>query len=245
MKKISAELVAKDACRGSARGDVVIVVDVLRCTSAIVTALANGAIDVKAVKTLSEARSLKSRNPTSILAGERHGFPPRGFDIGNSPREFTPDRVRDRRIIITTTSGTQAINNASRARIVLIGSFLNVTAAAKTAWEISVNENSNLTVAMSGKQGSFSLEDMLCAGAIINRWDSKMVEYSDLACAALLAYRNASTDLLRHILVGNHAQELVEAGFRDDVLFCTELDKWSIVPVLREGSIKILEKSYR
>jgi 2-phosphosulfolactate phosphatase len=243
VRKISAELVAKDARRGSARGDVVIVVDVLRCTSAIVTALANGAIDVRAVKTLSEARSLKSRNPTSILAGERHGFPPKGFDIGNSPREFTPDRVRDRRIIITTTSGTQAINNASRARIVLMGSFLNVTAAAEAAWKISEDENSNLTIAMSGKQGSFSLEDMLCAGAIINHWDSSIVEYSDVARAALLAYRNASTDLLRHVLVGNHAQELVNAGFKDDVLFCTELDKWSIVPVLKEGSIRILEEN--
>lgn len=243
MRKISAELTAKDAHRGSARGDVVIVVDVLRCTSAIVTALANGALDVKAVKTLSEARLLKSRNPTSILAGERHGFPPKGFDIGNSPREFSADRVRGRRIIITTTSGTQAINNASGARIVLIGSFLNVTAAAETAWKISEDENSNLTIVMSGKQGRFSLEDMICAGAIINHWDSSMVEYSDATCAALLAYRNASADLLHHILMGNHAQELVKAGFKDDVLFCTELDKWSIVPVLREGSITILEES--
>lgn len=243
VRRISAELVAKDASRGSARGDVVIVVDVLRCTSAIVTALANGAVDVKAVKTIREARSLKSRNPTSILAGERDGFPPKGFDIGNSPREFTQDRVRDRRIIMTTTSGTQAIDNASKARIVLLGSFLNVTATARTAWEIAEKENSNLTIAMSGKQGSFSLEDMLCAGAIINHWDSNMVEYSDAAYASLLAYRSASSDLLRHILMGNHAQELVEAGFRDDVFFCVESDKWSIVPFLREDSIRILEKS--
>jgi 2-phosphosulfolactate phosphatase len=243
VRKISAEFVAKDASRGSARGDVVIVVDVLRCTSAIVTALANGALDVKAVKTVREARLLKSRNPNSILAGERDGFPPEGFDIGNSPREFTQDRVKDSRIIVTTTSGTQAINNASKARIVLLGSFLNVTATANSAWEIADKENLNLTIAMSGKQGSFSLEDMLCTGAIINRWDSNMVAYSDAAYAALLAYGNASSDLLRHILMGNHAQELVEAGFRDDVSFCVELDKWSIVPILREGSIRILERS--
>jgi len=243
VRRISAEFVAKDARRGSDRGDVVIVVDVLRCTSAIVTALANGATEVKAVKTIREARSLKSRNPASILAGERGGFPPEGFDIGNSPREFTQDRVRGRRIIITTTSGTQAINNASEARTVLLGSFLNVTAIAKTAWDIAEKENSNLTIAMSGKQGGLSLEDMLCTGAIINHWDNSLVEYSDAAYAALLAYRNASSDLPRHILTGNHAQELVEAGFRDDVLFCIESDKWPIVPVLREDSIKILEES--
>ncbi|MCJ7631823.1 2-phosphosulfolactate phosphatase, partial [Candidatus Bathyarchaeota archaeon] len=237
MRKVNAELMAKDAIRGGRRGDVVVLIDVLRCTSAIVTALANGATDVIAVKSVSRARSLKSRNPDSILAGERGGLPPRGFELGNSPLDFSAKKVRGKGIIITTSSGTQAIQNASEARVVLLGSFLNLTAVAKKAWEVADEKSCGLTVAMSGKLGSFSLEDFLCSGAIANLWENESAVFSDSAYASLLAYRSACSNLFESVLKGNHAQELVKIGLNKDVAFCCELDRYDTIPILKEGRI--------
>ena len=232
---------AKDAVRGGSRGDVVVVIDVLRCTSAIVTALANDATNVTAVESVSRARSLKSRNPDSILAGERGGLPPRGFELGNSPLDFSAKKVSGKGIIITTSSGTQAIQNASEARVVLLGSFLNLTAVAKKAWEAADEKSCGLTVAMSGKLGSFSLEDFLCSGAIANLWENESAAFSDSAYASLLAYRSARSDLFENVLKGNHAQELVRIGFNRDVAFCCERDRYDTVPILKEGKIVRLE----
>jgi len=241
MRTVNVEFTAKDARRGVERGDVIIVVDVLRCTSSIVTALANGATDVTAVRSISEARALKAKNPSFILAGERGGLPPNGFELGNSPREFSARNVKDRSVIITTTSGTQAISNASKAKVVLMGSFLNLTAVAEKAFQIATEKNYGLTVAMSGKLGSFSLEDFLCAGGIVSLWEGEELEFSDSAHASLLAYNTASDDLLKNVLRGNHARELVNLGLEQDVAFCCERDRYDIVPNLKDGRIVRLE----
>jgi len=241
MRIVNVEFIAKDAIRGVERGDVIVVVDVLRCTSSIVTVLANGANEVTAMRSVSEARALKSTNPFLILAGERGGLPPKGFELGNSPRDFSTKNVKGRSVIITTTSGTQAINNASKAKVVLIGSFLNLTAVAKTAMNMAHETDIGLTIAMSGKLGSFSLEDFLCAGGIVDLWEGEELEFSDSAYASLLGYRAAGDNLLKHVLNGNHARELVNLGLREDVSFCCERDKFDVVPVLRGGRIVRLE----
>ena len=237
MRTVNVEFTAKDAVRGVERGDLIIVVDVLRCTSTIVTALANGATDVTAVKSVSEARALKSKNPTSILAGERGGLPPKGFELGNSPRDFTAKKVKGRSIIITTSSGTQAINNASKAETVLMGSFLNLTAVAEKALQTAAAKDVGLTVVMSGRIGSFSLEDYLCAGGIVTKWEDEELEFSDAAYASLLGYKAASRDLLDHILRGTHAQGLVNLGLGEDVSFCCERDRYAVVLILKDGRI--------
>jgi len=241
MRTVNVELIARDARRGVERGDVIIVVDVLRCTSSIVTALANGATDVTAVRSVTEARALKSKNPRFVLAGERGGLPPRGFELGNSPRDFSARNVKGRGVIITTTSGTQAINNASGAKVVLIGSFLNLTAVTKTALRTAVEKNSGLTVAMSGKRGSFSLEDFLCAGGIVSTWRDEELEFSDSADASLLAHRAASDNILENVLKGSHARELVDLRLKEDVVFCCERDRYDVVPILKNGRIVRLE----
>jgi 2-phosphosulfolactate phosphatase len=241
MRVVNVEFTAKDAHRGVERGDVMIVVDVLRCTSSIVTALANGASEVTAVRSVSEARALKSKNPSFVLAGERGGLPPKGFELGNSPIDFSARNVKGRSVIITTTSGTQAINNASKASVVLMGSFLNLTVVARKALQIAVEKGCGLTVAMSGRLGSFSLEDFLCAGGIMSLWEEKELEFSDSAYASLLGYRAASDNLLEQILKGSHARELVNLGLGEDVAFCCERDKYDVVPTLKHGRIVRLE----
>ena len=241
MTTVSVEFIAKDAVRGAERGDLVVVVDVLRCSSSIVTALANGATDVTAVKSVSEARALKRKNPSHVLAGERGGLPPNGFELGNSPRDFSAKNVQVRSVVITTSSGTQAINNASGARVVLIGSFLNMSAVAEKALRMAAERGIGLTVAMSGKLGAFSLEDFLCAGGIVSRWDGEGLEFSDSAYASLLGYRATSDNILSHVLRGTHAQELVELGLGEDVSLCCEVDRYAVVPVLRDGKIVLSE----
>lgn len=241
MKTVNVEISAKDAGRGAERGDVVVVVDVLRCTSSIITALANGATDITAVRSVSGARKLKLRNPESVLAGERGGVPPEGFELGNSPLDFSVKNVKGKSVIITTSSGTLAINNASKAKFVFLGAFLNVTSVAKKAWRIADEKNCGITVALSGKLGSFSLEDFLCAGAIMNVCGDNLPKFSDSAYASLLAYKIAKDSLLQYVLEGSHAQELVELGLKEDVVLCCDRDRYDLVPILKKGKIVRLE----
>jgi 2-phosphosulfolactate phosphatase len=242
MKLISVELMAKDAFRGVERGDVIIVIDVLRCTSSIVTAMINGASSIIPVGSVGQARALKAKDRNYVLAGERGGLPPRGFDLGNSPRDFSTEKVRGKDIVITTTSGTQAIRNASEAKTVLIGSFLNLASAAAQASKIALRNGRSLTIALSGKKGTFSLEDFLCAGAIISKIRSKS-RLSDAASASLLAFKAADENLAENILMGNHARELVDLGMEEDVILCSQKDKYDVVPILSNGRIVRLEST--
>jgi len=240
MKLVSVELTAKDAHRGVERGDVIIVIDVLRCTSSIVTALVNGAASIIPVESVGQARAMKAKQSNYVLAGERGGLPPRGFNLGNSPRDFSTERIRGKDIIITTTSGTQAIKNVSWAKTVLIGSFLNLASVAAQASKIASGDGKSLTIALSGKKGTFSLEDFLCAGAIISRIQSSP-RLSDAASASLLAFKAADENLEEAVLMGNHARELVDLGLEEDVIICSQKDKYDVVPILSHGRIVRLE----
>ncbi|MBS7654517.1 2-phosphosulfolactate phosphatase, partial [Candidatus Bathyarchaeota archaeon] len=110
--KVNIEFLAKDSEKAAKRGDLIIIIDALRCCSSIVTALANGAEAIIPVKTLREAYRIHARNPKYLLAGERGGLKPRGFDLGNSPLEYTSERVHGKIILLTTTSGTTAITRS-------------------------------------------------------------------------------------------------------------------------------------
>ena len=113
-----------------AEGFAAVVIDILRASTTIVTALANGAARVIPLTTVEEARARREKEPESLLGGERNAVPPPGFDLGNSPREYTPERVNGKTIIITTTNGTRACQSADRAGAgpVVIGGFVNLQA---------------------------------------------------------------------------------------------------------------------
>jgi 2-phosphosulfolactate phosphatase len=239
------ELRAADAVNGVNRGDVIVVIDVLRASSTIVTALTAGAAAVIPVKTIEEAHMLKEKHPEYILGGERGGLKPIGFDLGNSPREYVAERVNEREIVLSTSSGTQALSAVLDAPIALVGSFLNATAAADASWRLARGLERDLTIVLSGRMGEFSLEDFLCGGAILDRLDDRGLEYTDTAYAALLAYRTASGRLLESVLRSKHGRELVKLGLLEDVVFCCCIDKYSIVPALRKGRIVRLDSSAR
>lgn len=238
---VNLEILAKDASKAVRRGDVIIIIDVLRCSSTIIAALANGAKGIIPVKTLKEAKAYHQKHLEFILAGERRGLKPEGFDLGNSPLEFSPETIKGRHVILTTTSGTMAISLAKNGRWTLIGALLNAKAVAEAAMKIAEKEQIGISLVLAGKKGRFSLEDFICAGAIVGSLPTEKVKHSDAALAASLAFQQASESISRTVQIGDHAQFLKSVGFGADIKFCCRLDAFGIVPVYKNGVIVPLE----
>lgn len=243
MTHINLELVATDAAAAVKRQDITVIVDVLRASSTIVTALASGAQAVMPLRNVEEARRMKRANPEYVLAGERGGLRPRGFDLGNSPLEYTRERVENKGILLTTSSGTQALAAAKEAPVTVVGSFLNAAAVSYVVKQLSKEKELGITIALSGKRGKFSLEDFLCGGALVARLRKDTDRCSDTAWAAYLSYQASERRLLNTILMGDHAKELVGLGLSEDVRFCSTLDRYLVVPVLESGWLVEMKQS--
>ena len=234
---------ARDIARAVQRKDVIIVIDALRCCSTIVTALANAADGVIPTTTVREARMLHLKRPELLLAGERSGIKPKGFDLGNSPLEFSSQRVKEKSIILTTTSGTKAIISSKGAKYVFTGAFLNANAIAKAASEIAEREKIGISLISVGTVGHFSLEDFICVGAIARDFPVDNVQHSDAVLAALLAFQRAHKSLDTVIQSGYHARHLKSIGFKGDVKFCCQLNIFQIVPFFNGEIIVPLAKA--
>jgi len=238
--RVDVEFAAKDVVRAAKRGDLIIVVDVLRCSSSIVNALAN---DVKAViptETLKEAYRLQEQHPDFLLVGERKGRKLKGFNLGNSPLEFVREVVDGKTVIMTTTSGTRALVRCHRAEHVLVGAFLNAGAVAKKAVEIAQRNKVNVSFVLAGEKGSFSLEDFLCAGAIASEFPHDRFDFSDEALAAVLGFERVKDALSEYVKKSRHAKHLIELGFEKDIAFSCRLDHFGLVPVYRDGKVTLI-----
>jgi 2-phosphosulfolactate phosphatase len=236
---ITVECDPKNAVKAVQREDVIIIIDVLRCTSSIITMLANDAKSVITTSSVNMARRIHTEHPEFILAGERRGTKPKGFDLGNSPLAFSPEAVREKHVILTTTNGTKAISNAKGSKWVLIGALLNAKSGIKTAFSIAEREETGISLVLSGKKGSFSFEDFLCAGAMSEKLPPESVEYSDAALAAVLSFQQARDSLETIVQQGTHAKYLISLGkpFVEDIQHCCQLDKYEVVPYLKGGYI--------
>ena len=212
-----------------------VVIDVLRASSTIVTALANGCrriIPVVHVREAFEVAASLNGEPV-LLCGERKGNKVSGFDLGNSPREYAEEVVRNKTLILTTTNGTRAIHTARRAHEVLVGSFLNVEAVAD--W--IRGRSRDVVIFCAGGMGQFSLEDAVCAGflvrALLNDSDSRFEATSAARSASELAEKHG--DDLRHMLfTSKHGRYLTDEGFGHDLEFCARLNSRPLVPVLEK-----------
>lgn len=216
---------------------VVVVSDILRASSAIVSAFMNGVEKVIPVGTLEEAKSYKDRG--FMVAAERDGIVRDFADFGNSPYNFTPERVKGKEIVYSTTNGTNAIQLASTGSQVLIGAYLNITALAdhikKTGKE--------LLILCAGWKNKFNLEDTLFAGAL-----SRMVledqQYSTICDATLGAidlYESAETDMMAYIEKVAQRHRLKKNNLDDVIEYCHEFDLTRLVPVLEEGHLVPLQ----
>jgi 2-phosphosulfolactate phosphatase len=239
--RISLELKATDADKIADRGDVIIVIDVLRCGTSIVNALTNGVQSIVPTATLKEAYKLHSQHANFLLVGERRGLKPKGFDLGNSPLEFTSERVFGKNLIMTTTSGTMALVRSKRAEWVFVGAFLNSGSVAGKTIEVAEKQGKGVSLILSGEKGKFSLEDFTCAGAIVERFPRNKVSFSDGILASLLAFKQTENNLCKTIMEAEHAKHLIKMGFRNDIEFSCQLDILREVPIYRDGKITLLK----
>jgi 2-phosphosulfolactate phosphatase len=239
-------------------GKTCVVFDVLRASTTI-TALGNGCRRIIPVATPAEAHEMKraiaggepgwSADREVLLAGEREGRTIPGFDLGNSPAEFSAGRIGGKTVIMCTTNGTAAILAARAAALVLIGGFINLSAVAR-AVRTSVRHDlraENLVLICAGKEGGESLEDAVACGALIDllgetrssigassaRHDLRSaqdMELDDGALIALGAFRASRDDILGVLEKGNHGRYLASIGFGSDLALCARRDTSAVVP---------------
>jgi len=217
------------------RGAHVAVIDVLRATTTIATALAHGAAGVIPVAEPEDAIALAGRlgRDRVLLCGERHSLRIEGFDLDNSPASFTPPAVEGKTLLITTTNGTRALRAVATAASVRTAALVNRTATA----DALAHENGDVVIVCAGEANGFALEDALGAGALVDTLLTLIgdVELCDGARAAALLYRAVAARLADAVASADHAQALAEKGFARDVTRCAALDTLTVVPTLRDG----------
>ena len=220
-----------------------VVFDILRATTSIVTALANGAKEVIPAESIEEALNLKTHNPEALLAGERNGFRITkdltgtiGFDLGNSPREFSVSQVSGRSIIMTTTNGSRALRACAGAEHVFAGSFLNMGVTAEAC-----REASNLIIVCSGTHEEASYEDTLAAGSLADKvWENfPQDEIADSAQIARHIYIAARGNLLGGAIFATNGRRLMAIPeLKEDVAFCMrENARNDVLAMVRAGAV--------
>jgi 2-phosphosulfolactate phosphatase len=206
-----------------------IAVDILRATTTITTALAAGAEAVQVFADLDELIKTSNSHPDHLRlrAAERGGGTVEGFDLGNSPFDYTTEVVKDKRIFMSTTNGTRSLQRVKNAPTVLAAAMINLgsvldylkQAQPETVWIVG-----------SGWEGSFSLEDTACAGAIASGLDGLCEWGNDEAIAASSLYRQWSDRLEELFCAASHGQRLLRLNCRDDIAYCAKIDLVKILP---------------
>ncbi|MEC9487989.1 MAG: 2-phosphosulfolactate phosphatase [Halanaerobium sp.] len=223
--------------------DLVIVVDSLRATTTIVTAVAEGCREIRPVQNPRAAFRLKSRlvretrypGGSILLGGEKNGHSLPGFDLGNSPAEYVADKVRNKTIIMTTTNGTKALYRAGSAGKVYIGAWLNSRYLADNLLAVT----SPVTFLCAGTRGDFSLEDFYTCGKIIASMEQMgarkrfELELDDGARAASLLYQSRRNSPEEIFATSTNGRRLQEIGESADIRFCLRTDRLDILPALR------------
>jgi 2-phosphosulfolactate phosphatase len=232
---LTADAVTDEALDGATA----LVVDVLRASTSIIAALGNGAEGIVPVADADAARRRAAiLGGRVVLAGERRGERIEGFDLGNSPLDFTPARVRGRTVIMTTSNGTRALLASRGAETVGIAALVNVSAAA--AWAEAASRD--VVVVCAGERGRVSLEDQVCAGLLVGRIAARAerARLTDAAAAAAgiaVPYGKDAARLARDSRWGRH---LSRAGYAADLAACLSLDTSPLVPVYLRDVDKVV-----
>lgn len=221
-------------------GKVVAMIDVLRASSSIAAALANGARNVLPFDSADEVitRAKAFDRSEIVLAGEQKMLPIAGFDLGNSPREFTRSVVEGRSVLLTTTNGTSAVMSVQNARDIVVASYVNFTAVV-TLLKTAVRADTEVVLLCAGREKAFALEDAACAGRYVRFLlnDETTVEMNDAARAAMLIEQRYEDRIDRVFADAEHGRALRDAGFADDLVACARLDAHPVIPVYQERQI--------
>ncbi len=219
------------------KGHTAIVIDVLRTSSTIVTALNEGARAIIPVADMAEAGKMAANldQSTYLMGGERGGEKIEGYHLGNSPKDYRREIIADRTIILNTTNGTPALTHARAAAHLVVGCFLNASRVVEFARE----KDLDVALICAGWRNRIALEDTLCAGLILHQlWEGKEPAFiSDSAHIAFSLYLHDKAHLLEAIQNCNHALRLREYDYGEDVIFCTQHDLLPVLPYYKDSQL--------
>jgi 2-phosphosulfolactate phosphatase len=240
----------RDVAEDDLAGSAVIVIDLLRATSTICQAIASGASEVIPCLEIDEALAAAEAAGRSsvVLGGERKGGKIPGFDLGNSPVEYTPDAVRGKTVIITTTNGTRALHHARKAKRVLVGSFLNLSAVVA-----SIESEARVDILCAGTDGHKTREDVLAAGAIMSwrtrssgdRWQMNRAaelaknEWQVIVGRSTSASRPIDQHLAIELRDTQGGRNLLGIDLDRDLVDCAQIDRLNVVPELDVANWRI------
>lgn len=216
--------------------EVVVVIDVLRATSAICTAFHYGVDKIIPVSTLDQAIEYKDKG--YYVAAERKGKIVSGFEFGNSPLSYTNDKLKDQTLVLTTTNGTKAINMAKDIEHLLIGSFLNLDAICNYLIEL----NKSVLILGSGWENKFCLEDSICAGAISEQLlkTNKFKCNNDSTIAAKYLFLSAKSNYFGYLKASSHRKRLKMLNLNEDIKYCLTPNQTDVIPVREDYYLKKL-----
>lgn len=220
------------------KGGVAIVVDVLRASTTVVYALAAGCLCIRPCAEVEEARELagQMRAGRVVLAGERGGKPLPGFDLGNSPREFTAKLCKCSTVVLTTTNGTRALLRALDAERILIACFLNYSAIC----EQLKNETRPIHIICAGTDGAIALEDTLLAGAFVDfMCEHFELHLNDSARLAWDCFEHHGQVLPGALELGQGGITLKQLGYDEDIRVAAQVDLFNLVPEVRRDPLRI------
>ncbi len=227
------------------RDKTVAVIDVLRASTTICQALMNGAKEVIPVTTVEAAMKIVGNlfGDVTLLGGERGGRKIEGFNLGNSPLEYTEERIRGKSIVFSSTNGSQALVKSRYAREMVVCGFINISPVAS----FLADPERDVTIVCSGRSGSFSMEDAVCAGMLLHMLAERIesVTYGDAGSAALALYKSFGKNVQKMINNSDHGMYLKQIGFGDDLKVCADVDAIPVLPHLSGNVIRLkaLEKS--
>ncbi|MDU1507933.1 2-phosphosulfolactate phosphatase family protein [Clostridium butyricum] len=234
--KIDIIISADDIIESKLENKIAVVIDMFRATSVIVTALNNGCEEVIPFLTIEETleSSEELNREEYMLGGERRAVKIDGFDLSNSPLEYTKEVVENKKVLITTTNGTRTLTKSNSAKRIIIAAMINAKAVADKLLEI----NEDVVIINAGTNGNFSMDDYICSGYIINEMlkVDNQIELTDISKTANMIYENNS-DIISYVKEATHYSVMKSLELDNDIEYCIKKSIVNNVPEYKDGKI--------
>lgn len=238
MMKVDLHLTPNEITEDRFKDRVAIVVDVLRASTTICAGLAAGAKEIIPAQSIAAAIQLASilSRDAILLCGEREGKLIEGFDLGNSPFQYTSAKVKGKTLVFGSTNGSPAIVKSHQAIRTLICGFVNLSAVVENL----VQEKAPVVITCAGKLAQFAIEDAVCAGLVLKelqRKSKQQLELNDGATVALILAERYKDSIAEVVAESQHGKYLAEIGMEDDLPFCADVNRLHVLPVYHDGKI--------
>lgn len=216
---------------------IVVIIDIFRATSSICYGIENGAAAIIPVAEVAECAAYREKGHNFLLAAERNGEVVEGFDFGNSPFSYTPEKIAGKTVVLTTTNGTHALHLSRAAKKVVIGSFLNLSSLAEWLRQ----QHDHVLLVCAGWKNNFNLEDTLFAGAVVDKLKNDDYKLDDPAIAAHDLYKIGQDDINAYLKKTSHSERLKKLGIEEDITFCLRVDLITAIPLLEGDKLVKLQ----